>query len=478
MKLRVVAAMAVGASAQMFWPNLKELQQEVLAAPQEKDVEVEVGTFVDPKICDPSVKQSAGYLKANAFSNYFFWLFESKSAPATDPLIMWLSGGPGCSSQLALFGENGPCTVSEDGSSTKLNPSSWHMNANVMWVDQPAGVGFTTGLGTFDEAGVADNMYTFLQGFFEAFPQYQKSEFHIFGESYAGHYVPAISHKIWQMNKAANGIKIPLAGIGIGNGLTNPEEQYKWYAEMGHTGAKAEGGHAPAVLGEVTYLAMKAAQPACIASIKACNNPKPGIMNLKNNTLACLASYEGCNLMSQIPYELSGKNPYDMRIKCAKRPLCYDFSNVETYLNTGAVQKALGVKKKWGTCNKAVTLSFQIAGDWMKSWHQVIPDLLASNIRTLIYAGDEDYICNWLGNMKWTLALDWPHKADFNSATNRDYQMANKTVAKVRSTNGFTFMQVFEAGHMVPRDQPEVSLQMVKDHLANKLGPKSEQIVV
>jgi len=473
MSLRVFAALAAGASAQMFWPNLQELEKEVLQAPQETDVEVEVGTFVNPKLCDPSVNQSAGYLKASASSNYFFWLFESRSAPATDPLIMWLSGGPGCSSQLALFGENGPCTVSEDGKSTISNPYSWHMNANVMWVDQPAAVGFSTGLGTHDEAGVADNMYTFLQGFFKEFPQYQKTEFHIFGESYAGHYVPAISHKIWQMNKAGSGIKIPLAGIAIGNGLTNPEEQYKWYAEMGHTGARAEGGHAPAgVLGNATYAAMKAATPACVASIKACNQPA-GL----NTTATCLASYEGCNLMSQIPYEASGKNPYDMRIKCAVRPLCYDFSNVQTYLNNADVQKALGVKKNWGSCNKAVTLLFAYAGDWMKSWHQVIPDMLADGIRTLIYAGDEDYICNWLGNMKWTLALDWPHKADFNAATNREYQIDGKTVAKVRSSNLFTFMQVFEAGHMVPRDQPAVALQMVKDHLANKLGPDVEVVV-
>merc|ERR1712039_371701 len=144
--------------------------------------------------------------------------------------------------------------------------------------------------GTHDEKGVADNMYTFLQNFFQQFPQYQKSEFHIFGESYAGHYVPAISHKIWQMNKAGTGLKIPLAGIAIGNGLTNPEEQYKWYAEMGHTGARAEGGHAPAgVIGNVAYAAMKAATPACVASIQACN--------ANGGTLSCMMAYNMCNLM-------------------------------------------------------------------------------------------------------------------------------------------------------------------------------------
>jgi len=348
------------------------------------------------------------------------------------------------------------------------------MNANVMWVDQPAGVGFSTSIGTHDEAGVANNMYDFLQNFFKEFPQYQATEFHIFGESYAGHYVPAISHKIWKMNKAGNGIKIPLAGIAIGNGLTNPEEQYKWYAEMAHTGGKEEGGHAPTdVIGTVGYWAMRAATPACIANIKACNDPSGG-----NTTQKCVSSYTGCNAMSQIPYQLTGKNPYDMRIKCAAPPLCYDFSHVQKYLNSPNIQKALGVKKTWGSCNKAVTLLFAYAGDWMKSWHQVIPDMLADGIRALIYAGDEDYICNWLGNMKWTMALDWPHKDDFNAASNNDYTMENKTVAKVRSSNGLTFMQIFYAGHMVPMDQPAVSLQMVKDHLANNFGPKDDLLVV
>merc|ERR1711869_49568 len=83
---------------------------------------------------------------ANGSTKYFFWLFESKADPTKDPLIMWLSGGPGCSSQLALLAENGPCTVNKQGKA-KLNPHSWHTKANMMWVDQPAGVGFSTVFG-------------------------------------------------------------------------------------------------------------------------------------------------------------------------------------------------------------------------------------------------------------------------------------------------------------------------------------------
>lgn len=73
--------------------------------------------------------------------------FESRSAPSTAPLVLWMTGGPGCSSEVALFGENGPCSVNENGNGTDLNPSSWNQHANLLYIDQPAGTGFSYGLG-------------------------------------------------------------------------------------------------------------------------------------------------------------------------------------------------------------------------------------------------------------------------------------------------------------------------------------------
>merc|ERR1712050_491330 len=321
------------------------------------------------------------------------------------------------------------------------------------------------------------NMYTFLQNFYTEFPSYQKNGFYIFGESYAGHYVPAVGHRIWRGNKAGQGIQIPIAGIAIGNGLTDPEEQYKWYPEMGTTGAQAEGGHAPSgVINSKEGLVMKGLVPGCIAAIHYCNkgvSPDPATGGILNAT-TCLAAYDLCNLMSEIPYELTGKNPYDMRIPCEHGRLCYDFDMITSYLNRPEVQKQLGVSKKWASCNMAVNLLFVSAGDWMINYQDLIPDMLADGIKTLIYAGDVDYICNWLGDMKWTQAMEWPHKADFNAAPNNDYKLNGKTVAKLRSSNGFNFMQVFNAGHMVPMDQPEVALQMVKDFTKGNIQSHTE----
>lgn len=130
----------------------------------------------------------------------------------------------------ALLSENGPCKVSKDGKSTELNPYSWTESAHVLWLDQPAGVGFSYGEETdTNEQMISEDAYYFLQAFFQKFPEYASNPLYIVGESYGGHYAPAIAHRVWRGNqkKAQGTIPLNLSGIAIGNGLTDPEEQYK-----------------------------------------------------------------------------------------------------------------------------------------------------------------------------------------------------------------------------------------------------------
>ena len=117
------------------------------------------------------------------------------------------------------------------------------------------------------------------------------------------------------------------------------------------------------------------------------------------------------------PVEFSGINLYDLRKNCTKPPLCYDFSNIATYLNSPTVQAALGVKSKWQNCNRVVTIGFLL--DWMHDFQNKIPVLLEAGIPVLVYAGDQGFICNWLGNKAWTLALEWSGKDAFNKAEDR-----------------------------------------------------------
>ena len=192
-------------------------------------------TSTDPAgLCDPDVVQESGFLSIGSQKKYFYWMFGSRKAKPEDaPVILWMSGGPGCSSLLALFGELGPCSVNKDGATTKLNPYSWTEYANVVFIDQPPGTGFSTG--PFDKNGkaVADDMYVFLQELFDAHPHLRDNDFYIAAESYGGHYAPDVAHRIFTGNKAEPAAhRINLVGVMIGNGLTDPLIQYKYYAEM------------------------------------------------------------------------------------------------------------------------------------------------------------------------------------------------------------------------------------------------------
>jgi len=180
----------------------------------------------------------------------------------------------------------------------------------------------------------------------------------------------------------------------------------------------------------------------------------------------------------------TGLNPYDVRIKCDKPPLCYDMSNDVAYLNDPEVQKQLGVDMKFESCNLIVNKAFTL--DFMKNYHMLIPSMLAAGIEVLVYAGDQDFICNWLGNEKWVQALDWPHKADFDASGKRPYlvhgkavgKMDGKEVGELQSFANLHFLRVYQAGHMVPLDQPEAALGMLSDLLDGKFLEPSATLVI
>jgi cathepsin A (carboxypeptidase C) len=257
-------------------------------------------------------------------------------------------------------------------------------------------------------------------------------------------------------NKASNeGTEhVNLKGVAIGNGLTDPEVQYKYYPEMAYNNP-----HGIKAVGKVEYEAMKKAVPTCTKMIHECNAAKVKLVG----TFKCQAAFNYCNMAMQVPYQLSGKNPYDISKKCEVKPLCYDFSNITKFLNLESTRKALNVSDKspkWESCNMAINMMFR--KDWMADLAPYVKDLLEAGIPVLIYAGDLDFICNYMGNKAWALGMDWKHKDDFNKA--EDHEWNNKT-GLARTSNKFTFLQVYNAGHMSPTDQPEVTLEMVKQFL-------------
>jgi len=105
----------------------------------------------------------------------FYWLFRSRSNPSKDPLVMWLTGGPGCSSELAVFFENGPFKFNAD-QTLRSNAYAWNNVSNVVFVDNPIGTGYSKCNSIFDfdttEQQIAENIKRFVIGFVEANPEF------------------------------------------------------------------------------------------------------------------------------------------------------------------------------------------------------------------------------------------------------------------------------------------------------------------
>ncbi|KAJ3187766.1 hypothetical protein HDU85_006159 [Gaertneriomyces sp. JEL0708] len=425
------------------------------------------------KLCDPNVKQYAGYIdvtgKRSEDKHFFFWFFESRHDPAKDPLVLWLNGGPGCSSMTGLFMELGPCRVNPGGNGTTVNDYSWNNQANVVFLDQPVNVGFSHSDGeqVSNTIDAAEDVYAFLQLFLTKYKKYAEAEFHVTGESYAGHYVPAIGAKIAQENEATKSlsiykktdkIEINLTGLAIGNGLTDPLVQYEYYADMA-----ADTTYGP-ILDERDIAEMRSKYPTCRSLIESCYKSK--------SPFSCVPAAVYCNNAMIRPFQKTGLNIYDIRKKCdPSNPLCYSIlTDIETYLNRPDVQQELGTDMEFQGCNQSINLKFLMAGDWMRPYVRALPPLLEMGIRVLIYAGDSDYICNWIGNKAWVTELEWDGSDGFQKA--KDVKWTSKTTGReageVRHYKNFAYVRLYEAGHMVPYDQPEHSEEMINVWLKPK----------
>lgn len=139
--------------------------------------------------------QWTGTINVSKGHDIFYWYFDSRNDPENDPIIIWMSGGPGASSLGTLFTGMGPCRLKADANHATPNPWSWNNNASILFIDQPAGTGFSKladGLPLpVSEQETAQDFQQFLKSFFtDVFPEKALMPIHIATASYGGHYGP------------------------------------------------------------------------------------------------------------------------------------------------------------------------------------------------------------------------------------------------------------------------------------------------
>ncbi|KAL8635823.1 MAG: hypothetical protein Q9228_006726 [Teloschistes exilis] len=392
----------------------------------------------------------AGSIPIPGVSNdeLFFWLFQAEHRNVSQNLIIWLNGGPGCSSLTGLAYENGPLKFYAQSSVPTLNNASWTRLAHVLYIDQPVGTGFSSG----DQAAIniADNTYDlfhWLKAFYDRFPNLKNKNTYLMGESYAGIYIPNLARallsncEILSINLKA----IVLGDPTLGNNAAMTDVVTTTYLKQENVielynlqrpilNAFKAADHTcgfDKVLSQVTYppkgpihisgnpeganflrardggtdneKAKNKRQASCVGKIPE-NPDTPALINA-SITAPCL---EGCATYTTAINLLKSRRkcftPYNIQYTCKENPGVLKSSN---WLNQASVRKAIHAPNKtFQDCNSTV-FNAQSQEYVTPPAYEILPELLARGLKVHLYSGDLDILLNHFGlelvlqNMTW-----------------------------------------------------------------------------
>ncbi|TVY56314.1 Carboxypeptidase Y-like protein [Lachnellula cervina] len=436
-------------------------------------------------LCNTPVDQYTGWLDVGA-KHLFFWYFKGENYPASrtasEPLALWLTGGPGGSSMLGMLQELGPCLINEHGNGTVYNEYGWNKETALLFVDQPAGVGFSY----LDEGEplpgdsftTAADVHLFLQMFVsQVFPEHGDGPLVITGESYAGHYLPALGAQIVSQNALhPKQPQVPLKSLAIGNGYVSPLDTAYGYWE---TLCTTNPGVNEPVFNSTRCDIMAANLPRCMDVSRTCyEHPDPAICQAASTVcwFGVIEFYDGESYAG-------GRNRFDITAPCDIDEFCYaNTALIQDYLNLDTTFRALNVPKaikNFTVGSEAVADAFQATNDLEISLMPELTYLLANQIDVLIYQGNLDLACNTAGAKRWTSNMAWKGQAEFTSRELKPWKSGGEVAGTTKEVNiqmvegdekrtRFALVTVDGSGHMVPQDKPAVALDMLNRWLAGK----------
>ena len=235
-------------------------------------------------------------------------------------------------------------------------------------------------------------------------------EFYVTGESYAGHYIPAIAKYFMVENRAeTDKYNLAIQGIAMGNAWVNPAAQFKKNPQM----AKNH----EILPNFVTTMQDSLYQDSCAHPTSLCTNyaevraqdttffakAMSFYEDLETYPHYCQLGMMQCQWTMYMPFLMSGKNPYDVRNECEKSKLCYDMSGLEYFFNSDRVRSRLGIanhvvgetmtKRTWTECESAVHLNMMFDDHLFDFSTPYLPEVMDAGVRVLVYSGDQDFIC-------------------------------------------------------------------------------------
>ncbi|KAG0713838.1 Lysosomal protective protein [Chionoecetes opilio] len=429
---------------------------------------------------DIAFKHYSGYLLGDTGKHLHYWFVESSRDPVGDPVVLWMNGGAGCSSMEGLLAELGPYLINPDGKTLKKNPYAWNTMANVLFLEAPACVGLSyddhNECSTGDDETSMSN-YLALQDFFtNKFPEYRNNSFFLTGESYAGIYVPTLAVRVL---KGADTFPINLQGYAIGNALSSKELNdnsrlfFAYYHGLLGDDLWAHlvehcctGGHAS----RQTCNFHKTTSPECMKDLVKVFvitsfglNPYNLYANCSLTTAGPFSRYQAdlSHIMRRHDFHdsvmMEAKSTY---LNMNSDPPCTGGTDITTYLNTPEVRQALHIPSQVQTfelCSSKV--------NYTKEYTTMKPqyEYLTSRVRGLVYNGDIDMVCNFLGDQWFVESLDLQVKEE-----RMMWHHGDQVGGFVKRFANLDLLTVLGAGHMVPQDKPAQALKMITSFLFQK----------
>lgn len=360
-------------------------------------------------------KMFGGYVP-NANGKTFFWFVESTSGnSATDPTLLWTNGGPGCSGLVGFMTEQGPFRPTESGS-LELNPTAWNNLANMVFIEQPVGVGFSVAKGVMkygDAQAAADNL-AFVKGFFQKFGMLRENDFFITSESYGGHYMPTLAKAILDDGSVPN-----FKGFMVGNPLT-----YMPYRNFGEFGTAYGHQLLPKPLWD------EYASNGCRSALAdqqrkkmtRCDEIEAHMENITKGFDPYALDFPKCGsplavgrherfVMAGAIRAANAVRRNGTAVPSSYFPASYtpcDSDWATAYLSRKDVQTAIHAAPggptwggKWSSCSDAVGNAFSTA-DVNAPMMPIYSELIKTGkLRILVYSGDDDSVCATLGTQQW-----------------------------------------------------------------------------
>lgn len=425
-------------------------------------------------------KMYSGYLTVDeaAGRKLHYWVQYSENDPSTDPVSLWLNGGPGCSSLDGAMYESGQFHVNEtDHTKLYYNEYTWSKVATMIYLEAPAGVGFSYAvdpLATTNDTQTAEDNFMALKAFFKGFPELATNDFFIAGESYAGVYVPTLAARVLKGN-AAGESNIKLTGIAVGNGCTGTEVGV---CSAAGTKIDVDFFHARGLYSDATYNSI---QSTC----KDLSNPGSACQTLLNDMSTEIGNidiydiYAPCiNGDGRSSVDANGINQRRGMTPASGHPMvqgvggpdgCIDAIAAGDWLNTAAVQDALHVSsgkaywKQWQVC----TGSINYQPNTPNEPRDVYPGLVKAGLRIMIFNGDVDGCVPMPDNEAWTSGMGYPVKTGWHAWQVNSQVAGYATEFDAPGGSPFWFVTVHDSGHMVPQYQPQRALAMITNYFKN-----------